>query len=164
MVLVRLAHMDGKTIVLQQRRLAISRRLCPQLRILLAVSVLLLAKSLLAGTTLDFWHPYVHAQTHERHYGFHLAQCKRGLFWGSCGPSTKSLQWSFTFDLAGDGPEYDAKQISISDDNGKSLRVVSGRLITTAKQSSAKIDLQIESGGRTNKFAGNGIYRIHDLK
>src|SRR5437868_4001641 len=121
-------------------------------RILTAVSVLLVANSLLAGTTLDFWHSYVHGQTRERHYSFHLAQCKRGLFWGSCGPSTKSLQWSFTFDLAGDGPEYDAKKISISDDNGELLRVVSGQITTTTRESVAKIDIQIESQSRTNKF------------
>src|SRR5580765_4843427 len=103
-------HMAAKTIVLPQTRPVKTARNS------IAISILLLANSLVAGTTLDSWHSYVHAQTRERHYGFHLAQCKRGIFWGSCGPSTKSLQWSFTFDLAGDGPVYDAKRISISDD------------------------------------------------
>ncbi len=133
-------------------------------RILIAVSVLLVANSLLAGTTLDFWHSYVHGQTRERHYSFHLAQCKRGLFWGSCGPSTKSLQWSFTFDLTGDGPVYDAKRISISDDNGKALHVVSGQVTTTAEGSVAKIDILTERETRTNKFIGNGDYQVHKLK
>ena len=150
--------MAAKTIALPLKRLQKAARN------LIAVSILLVANNLLAGTTLDFWHSYVHAQTQERHYGFHLAQCKRGLFWGSCGPNTKSLQWSFTFDLAGDGPVYDAKRISISDDNGKALHVVSGQVTTTGHGSVAKINIQIESESRTNKFIGNGDYQIHKLK
>jgi hypothetical protein len=133
-------------------------------RISLVVSALLVATSVLAGTTLDFWHSYVHAQTHQRHYSFHLVQCKRGMFWGSCGPSTKSLQWSFTFDLAGDGPVYTAKEISISDDNGQALPVVSGQVTATAKRQTIKIALWIETAGRTNNFVGNGNYQIHELK
>jgi hypothetical protein len=126
--------------------------------------MLLLANSVVAGTTLDFWHSYVHAQTQERHYSFHLEQCKRGLFWGSCGPGTKSLQWAYTFDLAGDGPVYDVKRILVSDDNGKALRVVSGQVTASAQGSVAKIDIQVESESRTNQFIGNGSYKIHKLK
>lgn len=131
---------------------------------LVAVSVLLIANSLVAGTTLDFWHSYLHAQTRQTHYSFHLSHCKTGLFWGSCGPSTKSLQWSFAFDLAGNGPVYEVKDISLSDDNGKTLRVVSGQIKTTADRSTANIDIQIESESRTNIFKGNGNYHIHKLK
>jgi hypothetical protein len=157
----RQVHMNRNAIDSPRKRLAVARR---RARIPLVVSVLLVGHSLFAGTTLDFWHSYVHAQTQERHYSFHLTQCKRGLFWGSCGPSTKSLQWSFTFDLAGDGPVYDAKRISISDDNGKALHVISGQVTTTAKQSIAKIALQVENEGRTNTFIGNGDHPIHGLK
>jgi hypothetical protein len=165
MLLAGLPHMDGKTIILPQKRLAAGPWLSLKpARIPLAVSILLVATSLLAGTTLDFWHSYVHGQTQERHYSFHLAQCKRGLFWGSCGPSTKYLQWSFTFDLAGADPVYDPKRISITDDNGKALHVVSGQVTTTAKQSIAKIALEVENEGRTNTFVGNGDYHIHGLK
>jgi hypothetical protein len=78
------------------------------------IAVMLVTTNIVAGTTLDFWHSYVRAQTQETHFGFHLSQYKRGLFWGSCGPSTKSLQWSFTFDLAGDGPIYATGQFSVS--------------------------------------------------
>src|SRR3954467_13068756 len=111
-------------------------------RIWIFASVLLVANSSLAGTTLTFWHSYVHAPTREPHYSFQLTHCKRGLFWGSCGPSTKSLQWSFTFDLAGSGPVYETKNISLLDDNGKAVRVVSGQVTTTAKQSTAKIEIE----------------------
>lgn len=118
------------------------------------------AASALAGTTLDFWHSYVHAQTNEKHFGFHLARYKRGLFWGSCGPSTKSLQWSFSFDLAGAGPVYSRKQFSVSDDNGKVVPISSGQVTTDARRHSIKIDIELESEDRTNKFIGNGEYRI----
>lgn len=130
----------------------------------IAVAVALVVANVPAATTLDFWHSYVHAQTHENHYGFHLKQYKRGLFWGSCGPSTTSLQWSFTFDLAGDGPVYSNRQFTVSDDNGKALHIVSGRKVTDMKRPVAKIDIEIETAGRTNKFIGNGEYRIHKLK
>jgi hypothetical protein len=133
------------------------------LAVWVAVAALTVATSAFAGTTLDFWHSYVHAQDQQRHYGFHLAQYNRGLFVGSCGLSTKSLRWSFTFDLAGDGPAYDGNKISIADDNGKPVHIISGEVTLDAKRSSAKFQLQIESAGATNTFVGNGEYRIHKL-
>lgn len=133
-------------------------------KILVGSALSLMAANAQAGTTLDFWHSYRHGQTGEMHYCFHLSRCKRGLFWGSCGPSTKSQQWAFTFDLAGDGPTYSSQQLSISDDNARPMRVASGQVITNIKRMTAKIDVEIESGGHTNKFAGNGEYAIHTLK
>ena len=118
----------------------------------------------LAGTVLDSWHSYTRAQTHQTHYSFHVTQYKRGLFWGSCGPSTKSQQWSFNFDLAGEGPVYSSQDIGLSDDNGKVLHVVFGEVATDMKRGRAKIEIEIESGGRTNKFIGNGQYAIKKEK
>jgi hypothetical protein len=86
------------------------------------------------------------------------------LFWGSCGPSTKSIQWSFNFDLAGLGPIYSQRQFTVSDDDGKTLNVVSGQVVTDLQRMTAKVDLEIASSGRTNKFVGNGDYRIHKIK
>jgi hypothetical protein len=133
-------------------------------QIFVAIAAVLVATSVGAATTLDFWHSYVHAQTHDTHFGFHLSDYKRGVFWGSCGPSTKSLQWAFTFDLAGEGPVYTSREVSVSDDNGKSLNIVSGQVITDVKRLVTKIEIEVESAGRTNKFMGNGEYRIHKLK
>jgi hypothetical protein len=113
------------------------------------------------GTTLDFWHTYKHAKTGELHYAFHLAEYKRGLFWGSCGPSTKSLRWSFNFDLAGDGPVYRIEQITITNDDGKPVQVVSGQIVTDVKRRTARITIDVAQSGATNKFAGNGEYRIN---
>ena len=133
-------------------------------RIALWVVFLLIARSSIAGTTLDFWHSYVHAQSHQTHYSFHIAQYKRGLFWGSCGPSTKSLQWSFNVDLAGEGPVFPSAQLTVSDDNGKSVHVVSGQVVTDLKRLKARIEIEIESAGNTNKFIGNGEYSIKKIK
>jgi hypothetical protein len=130
----------------------------------LVVALLLSARSALAGVTLDFWHSYIHAQTHQTHFNFHVAKYKRGLFWGSCGLSTKSLEWSFNFDLAGDGPVYIGQQITVSDDNGKPAHVAAGRVVTDRKRLAAKIEIEIDSGGSTNKFIGNGEYRIKRAK
>ncbi len=132
--------------------------------ICLGLALMLFGAKAQAGTTLDFWHSYVPAEKRETHYGFHLTCYKRGLFFGSCGPSTKSLQWAFTFDLAGQGPVYPARQVSVSDDNSQPLRVVSGQVVIDEKRHTATIDLEVESAGRTNKFIGNGTYRIHRLK
>ena len=117
-----------------------------------------------AATTLDFWHSYVHAKTAQKHYGFHLSKYKRGLFVGPCGFSTHSLRWRYGFDLAGEGPIYDANKLVLSDDNYKPLHVVSGQIVTDLKGGTAKINIQIEQGGSTNQFIGNGEYRIIKLK
>jgi hypothetical protein len=133
-------------------------------RMTFAVALLLIGTSAYAGTRLDFWHSYVHAGDHQMHYSFHLTQYKRGLFWGSCGPSTKSLQWSFTFDLAGDGPVYSSEQITVSDDNGKPARIVSGQVVRDPKRDQASIAIELERAGITNKFIGNGKYRINKAR
>ena len=117
-----------------------------------------------AATTLDFWHSYVHAKTAQKHYGFHLSKYKRGLFVGPCGFSTHSLRWRYGFDLAGEGPIYDANKLVLSDDNYKPLHVVSGQIVTDLKRGTAKINLEIEQAGSTNQFIGNGEYRIIKLK
>ncbi len=146
------------------RRAAVGPLFMRIAKISIGIACMLAATSVLAATKLDFWHSYVHAQTHETHYGFYVSRYKRGLFWGSCGPSTKSQQWSFTFDLAGAGPVYASKQCSVSDDNGKSVPVVAGQVVTDMKRHTAKIDIEVESAGRTNKFVGNGEYPINKLK
>jgi len=110
--------------------------------------------------TLDFWHSYVPPQTGRTNYSFDLTDYKRGLFWGSCGPSTKSLQWLTHSNLAGDGTNYSSEQISLADDNGKPVKIISGQIITDAKHGKATINIEIEQAGTTNKFIGNGEYKI----
>src|SRR5690349_12604329 len=134
------------------------------IRIICLAALLTTGTGAFAGVTLDFWHSYVPPQTGVTNYGFHLADYKRGLFWGSCGPSTKSLQWSYTFNLAGDGTNYSNGQITLEDDNGKPLKIVSGQIVIDPKRNKADINIQIEQSGATNKFIGNGDYKIVKLK
>jgi len=117
-----------------------------------------------AGTVLDFWHDYTPPQTDEKHHGFHLANYKRGLFFGSCGISTRSLQWGFTCDLAGDGPVYEAGKLTLTGEDLKPIKIVAGRITIDGKQTTAVITLEVEQAGRTNQFIGNGTYRIKPLK
>src|SRR5258706_15729232 len=70
------------------------------------LAILFASASVHAATKLDFWHSYGHQPGGTTHFAFHLASYKRGLFFGSSGPSTMSLDWSFDFDLSGDGPIY----------------------------------------------------------
>src|ERR1035438_1899968 len=73
-----------------------------------------LTSSANAGTILDFWHSYTHQPSGVTHYSFHIANYKRGLFFGSCGPSAKSLQWEYDMDLTGCGPIYHKEQIAFT--------------------------------------------------
>jgi hypothetical protein len=121
-----------------------------------------------AGTVLDFWHAYQHQPSGVTHFSFHIANYKRGLFFGSCGPSTRSLQWAYEVDLSGVGPVYGTNEITLSTD-GRPLTVVAGTITISGKQDNATIQIQIQPPG-TNylgpalSFPGNGTHRISKLK
>ena len=128
------------------------------------VSVLVCASSQsYAGVEVDFWHSYRHQPTGVTHFAFHIASYKRGLFFGSCGPSTKSLQWEYEVDLCGDGPTYKAHQITITSE-GKNMEVASGTIMIVAQKATAKIDLRMQAGGNSTNFVGNGSYRIKAIR
>jgi hypothetical protein len=121
-----------------------------------------------AGTVLDFWHAYQHQPSGVTHFSFHIANYKRGLFFGSCGPSTRSLQWAYEVDLAGPGPAYGTNDIRISTD-GRPLTVVAGTITISGKQDSAAIQIQTKQSGTNSpgpalSFAGNGTHPIRKLK
>ena len=133
------------------------------IRITIFGVMLLAAIPAMAGTLLDFWHSYTHQPSGVVHYSFHLASYKLGLFFGSCGIGTKSLQWNFDFDLAGTGPVYEKDHVKLSADDGSSLKVVSGQ-VTIDRKLQATIALVVEEAGSQKQFIGNGKYRIHKLK
>ena len=139
-------------------------RRVPILPRLFLLVLMLRAVDTRAGTVLDFWHSYTPPQTTQPHYSFHLANYKRGLFFGSCGFSTRSQQWAFDVDLSGDGPVYEMGNMKISDDSLVKLNVVSGAITIDEKRTVATITLQVEQGGVTNQFTGNGNYAIVKLK
>ena len=114
-------------------------------------------------TKLDFWHSYTHQPSGVIHYSFHIANYKRGLFFGSCGPSTRSLQWDYDIDLAGNGPTYEKEKMTITSE-GKKVDVVSGTITIDPDQREARIDLRVRIGTQTNDFRGNGTHRVVKLK
>ena len=116
-----------------------------------------------AEIKLDFWHSYIHQPSGVVHYSFQIANYKRGIFFGSCGPSTRSLQWQFDIDLAGKGPVYNKDDIKITSD-AKAVEVVSGTVTIGAGGRDATINLQVKASGSDTPFAGNGAHRIAKLK
>jgi len=130
---------------------------------ILAIGLLCVVANALAGTELDFWHSYTHQPSGVKHFSFHIANYKRGLFFGSCGPSTRSLQWEYEVDLAGVGPDYGKDKIIITTE-GKRVEIASGTIAFDFGAHSAKIDLRIQSEGVPKDFPGNGTHRIKKIK
>jgi len=116
-----------------------------------------------AETKLDFWHSYVHQPSGVIHYSFQIASYKRGIFFGSCGPSTRALQWEFDIDLAGAGPVYNKDQINVTSE-GQKLEVVAGNISLDPAQREATISLRVKASATATEFAGNGKHRIIKLK
>src|SRR5437879_3336376 len=108
---------------------------------ILCVCFILFSTRADAATVLDFWHTYTPSQTAVKHYSFHLGNYRRGIFFGSCGLSTKSQQWAFSVDLAGEGPAYGKEQTTISDNNARPLKIVAGQIRINPSQNTAQIDL-----------------------
>jgi hypothetical protein len=119
--------------------------------------------SMCAEMKLDFWHSYIHQPSGVIHYSFQIANYKRGIFFGSCGPSTRSLQWAFDIDLAGKGPTYNKDQIKVTSDT-KRVEVVSGTVTIEAGERDATINLRVKSSGSEIQFTANGTHRIVKLK
>jgi hypothetical protein len=120
-----------------------------------------------AGTTVDMWGSDTNEQGIQRDCAFELRNFKRGLFLGIC-PTTKQLQWSYHFELSGEGPQYDVRTVSVDDSLAFDqqltkvyLKVVSGHVLVDRKAQSVEIDIQIEQAGVTNQFVGNGAYSFH---
>jgi len=116
-----------------------------------------------AETKLDFWHYYIHQPSGIVHYSFQIANYKRGLFFGSCGPSTRSLQWGYDIDLAGPGPVYQKEQITITSD-ATPVEVVSGTIRYDAKSNQAILNLRVRSTAGELVFPGNGTHSIKKIK
>jgi hypothetical protein len=138
------------------------RTMC-YLQTVLIFMLLCVSSKALAGGGVDFWHSYTHQPDGLPHYSFRIAKYKRGLFFGSCGPSTRSLQWEYEVDLAGAGPVYEKNRIEITAE-GKNIEVLSGRVAIDSNQEQVTIDLRVKTTASTTNFIANGAYRIHKLK
>ena len=129
-----------------------------------AAGLSLLALSARAGTEVSLWHSYT-PPSGETHHAFYLSNYKRGIFFGSCGPSTKALQWSFAFDLKGPGPRFTPDQIEIKDNRtpgGPAILTVSGEIVVDEKAKRVRIELKVPQGGATNDFIGNGTFKLRE--
>jgi hypothetical protein len=132
-------------------------------RCLCLLALIVCVEPAAGATKLDFWHSYVHQPSGVIHYSFQIANYKRGIFFGSCGPSTRSLQWEYDIDLAGPGPVYEKQQITVSSD-AKPVEVVSGKVRIDQKRGEATIDLHVRSAAGKLSFLGNGTHRISKIK
>ena len=112
-----------------------------------------------AGTRVSLWHSYTN-QASEVHFGFGLKNYKRGLFFGSCGPSTYSLQWEYGFDLKGKGPQFARDAIELKDTNFRTLAIDSGNIVVDEKKSAVQIAIKISTNGAPQDFIGNGTHRL----
>jgi hypothetical protein len=111
-----------------------------------------------SDTTADMWSSYTDAPSGEKHCMFDLRYFKKGLLLGIC-PTTRQLQWSYHFDLVGDGPKYRPEQLKVTDTSDENVKVVSGQVLID--HNTAMIDIQIEQAGTTNEFLANGTYLLH---
>ena len=111
----------------------------------------LMSRSSPAGTRAR-----VYLGSHEREIS--LESYRRGIFFGSCGPATKSLKWEFSFTLHGDGPVFRAPAIEMKDGALRSIPVRTGTIELSGR--TLRIDLGIARDGRTIPFPYNGEYRI----
>jgi hypothetical protein len=115
-----------------------------------------------AETKVDFWHSYK-PPGGPIHYSFRIASYKRGIFFGSCGPSTRSLQWEYDIDLAGPGPNYQKEQVNITS-AGKRIDVVAGTISIDVRQRETSIRLQVHGKAGVADFLGNGRHSIRERK
>ncbi|MEO7598710.1 MAG: hypothetical protein ABIV50_07255 [Opitutus sp.] len=126
----------------------------------LVVMALFGALPVKAATEVSFWHDYTHSPSREKHVSFDLKNFKRGLFFGSCGPSTRSLRWQFTFDLAGAVDRWPASSVRVQADDFRVVKVLSGSVTVDPRQRYAVIYLTVDESGTARPFVGNGRYRI----
>jgi len=118
----------------------------------------------IAGTEMRSWHRYIPPDG-EPHFAFSVADYKRGLFWGSCGPSTYSLQWMYDFDLAGAGPTFRSGKISFQSEMDPAMRKqtpVSGEIRIDEEKKRIEIQLKVQENGAVRDFEGNGSYAINE--
>jgi hypothetical protein len=118
-----------------------------------------------AGTEMRLWHSYTHQPSGNIHYSFSVANYKRGLFWGSCGPSTRSLKWMYWVDVAGAGPSYSPANITVRNDADLALGAqppISGEIKMDAKRKRVEIQLKVQDRGTLRDFEGNGSYLINE--
>lgn len=105
-------------------------------------------------------HSYVHNPSGQPHTVFHLAKYKKGLFFGSCGPSTRSLQWEYHIEVTGKGPDYGLSDIELKDGNFQMLQLEAGSIRLDPKKHTATISLFVKQNSGAKEFVGNGTFKV----
>lgn len=134
-------------------------------KLILALILLNIVTVAVAGIEMRLWHSYTHQPSGDIHFSFSVASYRRGLFWGSCGPSTYSLRWMYWLDLAGAGPIYGPAAIKLRNDMDLGLGAqspVSGEIRLDAKRRRVEIQIQVQEKGVARDFEGNGSYAINE--
>jgi hypothetical protein len=106
------------------------------------------------------WHSYIHQPSGQIHFSLHLASYKRGLFFGSCGPSTRSLQWEYYIELKGDLPTYTKETIELKDGEYHPMPVDSGSILFDRGKRTMKIDIAVIQNSKVQQFTHNGVYSM----
>jgi len=119
-----------------------------------------LAEVASAGTEVSLWHSYTNQPSGQIRFAFGLRNLKRGVFFGSCGPSTRSLLWEYGFELKGKTSEYAKDDIELKDANFHLVPVDSGKILVDEKKSTVQITIKISTNGVTQDFIGNGTYKL----
>jgi hypothetical protein len=114
-----------------------------------------------AGTEVSLWRSYTN-QSSQVYRAFDLRNLKRGIFFGSCGLNTRSLQWEYGFQLKGDASEYPKDTIELKDANFHLVPLDSGSVVVNEKKSTVQIAIKINTNGVAQDFIGNGTYQLRN--
>ena len=131
----------------------------PMQRVVAIIALSLLPIETQASVQLTS-HAYVQSPSGQTHVVFHLVNYKRGLFFGSCGPSTRSLRWEYYLEMKGNGPNYAKDDIAVKDGEYRLIPIESGSITIDPKTHQARISLEIKQDSVAKAFIGNGEYKI----
>jgi hypothetical protein len=115
-----------------------------------------------AGTEVSLWRSYTNQPSGQIRYAFDLKNLKRGVFFGSCGPSTRSLQWEYGFELKGKASEYAKDDIELKDSNFHLVPLDSGKILVDEKKSTVQIAIKVSTNNVAQDFIGNGTYKLRN--
>jgi hypothetical protein len=115
-----------------------------------------------AATEVSLWRSYTNQPSGQFRFAFDLKNLKRGVFFGSCGASTRSLQWEYGFQLKGKAAEYAKDDIELKDANSHLVPVNSGKILVDEKRSTVQIIIKVSNNGVAQDFIGNGTYKLRN--
>jgi hypothetical protein len=113
-----------------------------------------------AATEISLWRSYTNQPSGQFRFAFDLRNFKRGVFFGSCGASTRSLQWEYGFELKGEATEYAKDDIELKDANFHLVPLDSGKILVDEKKASVQISIKVSTNGVAQDFIGNGKYKL----